>query len=147
MPQMNRDEIAKEFMASIWGIHYNFFHNQKLPLPLNQFAILMDLSNEAYPVTIHELSESLQIKKQQMTVIISRLEAAGCISRSSKDSDRRYSEIKLTEKGMDVIKEFFSNMNNLFLTRLDKLSPEEQQRLYASFHQFNSAVELIAEKE
>ena len=107
----------------------------------------MDLSNEAYPVTIHELSESLQIKKQQMTVIISRLEAAGCISRSSKDSDRRYSEIKLTEKGMDVIKEFFSNMNNLFLTRLDKLSPEEQQRLYASFHQFNSAVELIAEKE
>ena len=98
-------------------------------------------------MTIHELSESLQIKKQQMTVIISRLEAAGCISRSSKDSDRRYSEIKLTEKGMDVIKEFFSNMNNLFLTRLDKLSPEEQQRLYASFHQFNSAVELIAEKE
>lgn len=147
MPQMNRDEIAKEFMASIWGIHYNFFRNQKLPLPLNQFAILMDLSNEAYPVTIHELSESLQIKKQQMTVIISRLEAAGCISRSSKDSDRRYSEIKLTEKGMDIIKEFFSNMNNLFLTRLDKLSPEEQQRLYASFHQFSSAVELIAEKE
>ena len=147
MPQMNRDEIAKEFMASIWGIHYNFFRNQKLPLPLNQFAILMDLSNESYPVTIHELSESLQIKKQQMTVIISRLEAAGCISRSSKDSDRRYSEIKLTEKGMDVIKEFFSNMNNLFLTRLDKLSPEEQQRLYASFHQFNSAVELIAERE
>ena len=147
MPQKNRDEIAKEFMTSIWSIHYNFFRKQKLPLPLNQFAILMDLSNETDPVTIHELSESLQIKKQQMTVIISRLEAAGCISRSSKDSDRRYSEIKLTEKGMNVIKEFFSNMSSLFLTRLDKLSPEEQQSLYASFHQFNSSVELIAEKE
>ena len=53
MPQMNRDEIAKEFMASIWSVHYNFFRKQKLPLPLNQFAILMDLSNGAYPVTIH----------------------------------------------------------------------------------------------
>ncbi len=147
MPQKNRDEIAKEFMTSIWSIHYNFFRKQKLPLPLNQFAILMDLSNETDPVTIHELSESLQIKKQQMTVIISRLEASGCISRTSKDSDRRYSEIRLTEKGMNIIKEFFTNMYDRVLTRLDKLDTEQQQQLFDTFHQFNGSIEMISEKK
>lgn len=143
MGQTNREDIAREFMMSVWSIHNNVLRKQKLPLPLNQFVILMDLFSEPDPMTIHELSESLQIKKQQMTVIISRLETAGCISRTPKDSDRRYSEIKLTEKGIAVIKNYLSGMYTWFLQELDRLKPEHQQILSDSLHSFNNSLDIL----
>lgn len=147
MGQTNREDIAREFMTSVWSIHNNFLRKQKLPLPLNQFAVLIDLFSEADPLAIHELSERLQIKKQQMTVIISRLEAVGCISRTSKDSDRRYSEIKLTKKGTAIINNYLSGMYTRFLHRLDRLKPEHQQLLSDSFRQFNHSLDILTTKD
>lgn len=146
MGQTDREDIAKEFMISVWSIHNNFLRKQKLPLPLNHFAILINLFSEAAPMTIHDLAENLQIKKQQMTVIISRLESLGCISRTSKDSDRRYSEIKITEKGTAVINDYLSGMYTQFLHQLDRLQPKHQQTLFDSFHKFNHSLDLLTAK-
>lgn len=143
MGQTNREDIAREFMTSVWSIHNNVLRKQKLPLPLNQFVVLMDLFSEPDPMTIHQLSESLQIKKQQMTVIISRLETSGYISRTPKDSDRRYIEIKLMEKGKAVIQEYLSGMYRWFLQKLDRLKPEHQQVLSDSFHSFNNSLDIL----
>lgn len=147
MGQTNREDIAREFMTSVWSIHNNVLRKQKLPLPLNQFVVLMDLFSEPDPMTIHQLSESLQIKKQQMTVIISRLETSGYISRTPKDSDRRYIEIKLMEKGKAVIQEYLSGMYRWFLQKLDRLKPEHQQVLSDSFHSFNNSLDILTTKK
>lgn len=146
MELTNREDIAREFMSSVWRIHNNFLHEQKLPLPLNQFAVLFDLFSEADSLAICEISEKLQIKKQQMTGIISRLETADCISRTSKDSDRRYSEIKLTDKGCAIINEYLSGMCTRFLHRLNRLKPEHQQMLSDSIRQFNRSLDILIAK-
>lgn len=97
--------LSETFLRIIVAIHRNFFRQMKLPLPINQFSVLKVLDNEG-PLTGRDLGDLLAISKQQLTPILDKLEKRTYILRRPMPTDRRFTEISLTEEGRQVISSF-----------------------------------------
>ena len=92
------------FTASIlYKISYKFF--KKFDLSDAQFNVIMQLSYaEESSLSQVELSRRLVVNKTDMTGIIDRLEKAKMVERVAHATDRRVNNIRLTEKGRNLVK-------------------------------------------
>jgi hypothetical protein len=67
--------LSKDFLETLMLIHVNVFRNKQLPLPLNQYVLLMFINTEG-AITNSSASEMLKISKQQdsktVSVVITR---------------------------------------------------------------------------
>ena len=76
-------------------------------------------------VTQKEISEGLGITAASLSEVLMKLERKGYIIRFKDDTDRRFSRVRLTEKGEDLLDETESEADDPFIT----LSKEEQETL------------------
>ena len=68
--------LSKDFLETLMLIHVNVFRNKQLPLPLNQYVLLMFINTER-AITNSSASEMLKISKQQIGTIVERRVAQG----------------------------------------------------------------------
>ena len=134
--------LSKDFLETLMLIHVNVFRNKQLPLPLNQYVLLMFINTEG-AISNSSASEMLKISKQQMSTIVERLLAQGYISQDTDCRDRRRCLLELTEKGREIIRQQNEYVRKKFEDRLQKLSGEEQQQLSEAINCLKNSIDRM----
>ena len=134
--------LSKDFLETLMLIHVNVFRNKQLPLPLNQYVLLMFINTEG-AISNSSASEMLKISKQQMSTIVERLLAQGYISKDTDCRDRRRCLLKLTEKGREIIRQQNEYVRKKFEERLPKLQEEEQRQLSEAINCLKNSIDRM----
>ena len=95
------------------------------------FEIMMVLE-EAGTQHITEIGEKLLISRPQMTFLIDRLVSLEMVARRTDETDRRLSNISLTDKGKAILKEKDQVLRANFTEKLSRLTDDEIQQLAES---------------
>jgi DNA-binding MarR family transcriptional regulator len=82
-----------------------------------------------YELTPKALYEALMLSSGAMTSRLDRLERAGLIERHASARDRRSVDVRLTQKGLDLIDEILPHHVANEQEALASLSPREQEQL------------------
>lgn len=138
--------LSQNFMEMLMLIHVNIFRNKHLPLPLNQYGLLMVIHTEG-PITNNRASEILNISKQQMSSVAERLVKLGYISKTPDEADRRRCLLRLTEKGLQVVADQRTYVRNRFNANLSKLTKEEQGQLDSAIDCLKDSIETMFAKQ
>ena len=134
--------LSKDFLETLMLIHVNVFRNKQLPLPLNQYVLLMFINTEG-AITNSSASEMLKISKQQMSTVAERLLEQGYISKNTDCRDRRRCLLELTKKGREIIRQQNEYVRKKFEDRLQKLSGEEQQQLSEAINCLKNSIDRM----
>ena len=127
--------VSEQFIETLLLIHINFFRKKQLPLPLNQYGVLMAAYTEE-SLTASDACDILKISKQQMSSLVERLVQSGYIRKESDPEDRRRSLLRLTNKARKLI----DRQNS---ASIGNLTPSEQQLLAESIGNFNRLLEKM----
>ena len=129
----DKKKISNDFLEVLFLMRHRIFRHISMPIPINQFAVMVLLSDEG-SLTFSEIGERLSIIKQQLLPLIDRLENGGFVRRVSDTKDRRRVRIKMTTKG----RQFINNHQQLIKVRLETtlatLSEEEIVEFGNSLH-------------
>ena len=78
---------------------------------------------------VSEISKQLHITSPSVTQIINKLEKDDIVLRNIDPSDRRAVNIRLTDKGIQVVSEAKAILSATFVGLIDFLGEEDSQRL------------------
>jgi DNA-binding MarR family transcriptional regulator len=92
---------------------------------------------------IAEIGEHLQIPKPQMTHLIDRLEKLGIVKRQSDTSDRRITNVVLTDRGRTIVQEIDENLYEGISETLACLSDTELRDLSLSLKKLGDLLNKI----
>ncbi|MDP4147328.1 MAG: winged helix DNA-binding protein [Bacillota bacterium] len=141
-------QVSKEYIELIPNLFKSFQRlNQKISnLTHLQNQILEFVFMNHNPLTIKQISEGLNVPKQQMTDLLKRLFDQGYITKSQNKNDKRSFVIELTEKGKTSQHEKWTKINQNFVNDLSKLDSEEQLDLQYALHKVNSLLKKMEER-
>lgn len=107
-----------------------------------QLVILQELSRaQGYSVT--ELSRAISLSQGTVTMIISRLEKKGLVIKKKSLSDKRRTEIDITEKCHQLLKKAPTPLQETFMNEFSELEEWEQLMILSSLKRI---VEMMAVK-
>lgn len=104
--------------------NHKLWKTMSLPLPLNQMVVMYFLYNNK-TATISEVANHLAISKQQMSPIIDKLVKKGFIEKKCMSKDRRFSQIYLSEAGIEFIEEHRKTQQTTFINHVTDLSDSD----------------------
>ncbi|WHH57885.1 MarR family transcriptional regulator [Petroclostridium sp. X23] len=118
----NNNETAQRLVECFSRFHRINWH-QKPIVGLKHseirvlFCIKKEVGTDATGIKISEISNTLRVTSPTVTQLVNGLESNGFVERSIDPEDRRVVQIRLTEKGEDVIKKasdaFHASLNGL----------------------------------
>ena len=94
----------------------------------SQKRILMIL-NELKTITQRDLTEHLGIQPGSASEILSKLESAGLIIRTRNETDRRTTDVSLTDTGRALAAEAFAQRQRRHEEMFSCISEEEKEKL------------------
>lgn len=103
-------------------------HHAEADLTVSQFGVLEALLHLG-PLNQKTLGEKLLKSGGNITMVIDNLEKSGLVERNQDPSDRRSMVIELTEKGRQVIKEYFPQHLERLKNEFSVLSDQELEEL------------------
>ncbi len=106
------------------------------------FEIMMVLE-EAGTQHIAEIGEKLLIPKPQMTFLIDRLVSLEIVERRTDETDRRLSNVSLTDKGKAILKEKDRVLRANFTEKLSRLTGDELQQLAESLRRLRDILSRL----
>ncbi|MEH7417281.1 winged helix DNA-binding protein [Neobacillus drentensis] len=132
-------QVSKEYLDLIPNLFKSFQRlNQKTSsLTHLQNQLLEYLFMYQQPLAIKQISEGLNVPKQQMTDLLRRLFDQGYITKKQNYHDKRSFVIELTEEGKTTQQEKWSKIYQNFVDDLSKLDSEEQLDLQYAMHKVN----------
>jgi DNA-binding MarR family transcriptional regulator len=89
----------------------------------------LDVIGEEDGVRVGELAGRIGIDETTATRLVDRLEAAGLAERRSAADDRRVTLVRLTEPGIELVKEVARRRQRFFCDVLAALEPDERAEL------------------
>ena len=131
--------FVRTFIETYLFVRNNFYRQTQVPIPVNQFVVLMALINDP-SASISEISRTLNISKQQMTTIIDKLVKSGLAQRHPDINDRRRTVITITDAGMAILDQQKETVHLMFHERISRLSPEEIGQLAQATYTYNRLV-------
>lgn len=96
---------------------------------LAQFDVLAQLTREAGPIPLNELSRRLLVTAGNITGLIDRMEAQQLVKRVPDDKDRRITRIHLTPKGRKLAKRLIPRHTTDIDQLFSGMSPAEIETL------------------
>ncbi|MBQ1867058.1 MarR family transcriptional regulator [Selenomonas sp.] len=142
METISTPNVSQKFIETLMLIHNNFYRQTKVPIPLNQFGVLMIVLTEE-AVSITEISHILKISKQQMTTVIDKLVKNRLVQKQADINDRRRFVITLTPAGKQIIDDQNEIVRKRFTERIQHLTAAEKAKLGDAISNFNSLVEKM----
>lgn len=142
MSEHEERSLSEQFLDTLMLLQINFYRKKKLPIPINQYALLMVISLEE-EMTGGEASDILKISKQQTSSIADRLVSQGFIQKVPDAKDRRRTLLKMTEAGEEIIKEQRETIRDAFTSRVGNLTASEKKALAASITCLNLSIEKM----
>lgn len=93
------------------------------PLQFNVLQILL----ETYPDTCHlfNVKSKILCSNSDVSRVLERLIASGLVVRNFNAKDKRFADIVLTEKGLELVKKLTPEVNKLW--KLDNLSEKDAE--------------------
>src|ERR1700761_685657 len=102
---------------------------EKYNLTVQQFNILRILRGQyPKPATVNLLKERMIDKMSDASRIVDRLVQKELVSRCTNTRDRRAVDVRISEKGLDVLSKFDGDSKTKELIK-DNLTPEEASKL------------------
>jgi MarR family transcriptional regulator, 2-MHQ and catechol-resistance regulon repressor len=98
---------------------------EKHGISLENFMILELLYNKG-PHTVQKISEKLSIPSGSITYVVDKLEKKEFVKREPSPTDRRASNVVLTEKGQRLFKEIFPQHVEVISENLSFICNEEK---------------------
>ncbi|MCA0754795.1 MarR family transcriptional regulator [Paenibacillus sp. N4] len=106
-----------------------------------------NLDNGGASMTVSELSKILQVTSPTVTQMINSLLASGHVNRSADPSDRRITEITLTDKGSRFAEKALERYHALFKGVIDRLGKEQSDQLIVTLNQLFDYLESYSYNE
>ena len=103
----------------------------------------MMVLEEAGTQYIAEIGEKLLIPKSQMTLLIDRLVSLEIVTRRTDETDRRMSNVSLTDKGKAILKEKDRVLRVNFTEKLSRLTDEELRQLAESLRRLRDILSRL----
>jgi DNA-binding MarR family transcriptional regulator len=107
---------------------------------------ILSFFNEQDVVCISEISRALDMSLQSVNNLVHRLEIMGHVERSKNSSDKRVSDIRLTDKGRIGFQAFRDEQLEVLSEILSGIAPEEQRLLAATLETAAIILEKAAVK-
>ena len=141
------ENIAKEYIALIPNLFGSFSDLNKDSVELShmQNHIIEFMYMQRKALNLKEISIGLKIAKQQLTNIISDLEAGGYLVKVPDPLDKRAVLVSLTTKGKEIEEKKWTAIYQRFSKNLTKLSEEERIDLHFAFHKVNVLLKKMKE--
>lgn len=141
------NEISKEYLALIPNLFESFKELNKGSVNLShmQNHVVEFMYMQQRPLNLKEISSGLNIAKQQLTNIISDLEAGGYLSKVPDTKDKRAVLVSLTPKGNEIEEKKWTDIYRKFSHNLTKLTDEDQRDLSFSLHKVNVLLKKMEE--
>lgn len=99
---------------------------------------ILILLNESGVITQQELTKRLGIQPGSASEVISKLESAGLIMRTISETDRRTTDIALTETGKEFAYEASKQRNERHVEMFSCLSEDEKSKLLLLLEKINA---------
>jgi DNA-binding MarR family transcriptional regulator/N-acetylglutamate synthase-like GNAT family acetyltransferase len=135
-----RTDIA-ERIAAVRG--FNRFYTRQIgvltedylksPFPLTEARLIYEIAHHQ-KTTATELGLELGLDAGYLSRILGSFKKRGLIYKEPSITDRRQSILRLTEKGQQAFSVLNANSRNDIEAMLNKLSPEDQNRLINAMH-------------
>lgn len=85
--------------------------------------------------TVTEISKRLEVTSPTVTQMLNSLIAAGCVIRTTDKTDRRITEITLTDKGDQIATKAIDRFQSVFKGIIDELGKEQSDQLILMLNQ------------
>ncbi len=133
------DKIAQEYIALIPNLFssFNSLNKDTTVLTHTQNHVIEFLFMQQRAVNIKDISNGLNITKQQLTNIVSDLETQGYLVKEPDRKDKRAVLVSLTSKGKEIQNKKWAEIYQRFLINLTKISEEEKLDLAFALHKVN----------
>ena len=96
-----------------------------------QLLLLRAIDNNP-SASLGALAKQISLSEATTSTILKRLESAGFIYKTRSESDRRRSQVFLTEAGSEVLDRAPMPLDQEFLNRFQSLKPYEQSAIVSS---------------
>ncbi|WML38247.1 winged helix DNA-binding protein [Neobacillus sp. OS1-2] len=132
-------EIAKEYIALIPNLFGSFSELNKDSVGLThmQNHVIEFMYMQQKALNLKNISTGLNIAKQQLTNVISDLEAGGYLVKVPDTKDKRAVLVSLTPLGREIVEKKWKKIYLKFSQNLTKLSDEERLDLQFALHKVN----------
>ena len=99
--------------------------------PISWYDALVQLQEAGGTLRMHELADRLLLSRSATTRFADRLEREGLVERRQSPHDRRGMEIRITDRGLDKLREAAPvHLKGVATHFIDKLTPAEAEALY-----------------
>jgi DNA-binding MarR family transcriptional regulator len=92
---------------------------------------LLHLLSQHNEISQKQLAEMMDIRPASLSELVQKLAAKGLIERSIDETDKRVSNLKLTDSAKDIAQRMQQERTNMADTIFDALSQDEQQQLFS----------------
>ena len=108
-------------------------------ITLSQCHTLVEVGR-AQRLSLNELSEVLGLDKSTMSRTIENMVSSGLVERETDTKDRRYVQIKLTDKGVLAYEEMENNMESFFENVIESIPEEKRDQVVESMQYLLKAI-------
>ncbi|MBN2428073.1 MAG: MarR family transcriptional regulator [Deltaproteobacteria bacterium] len=135
---INADLLCRDVLVSLRKITQAIdLHSCKLSreygLTGPQLVILQELSNRKR-TSVTELSQSISLSQGTVTDILSRLERKGLVVKRKSETDKRRTEVDVTDKGRQLLVNAPPPLQETFVREFLELKEWEQLMILSSLH-------------
>lgn len=122
---------AKAVHAALRGIGRNLLSvdDPAMDLPLRQLKVCMALLHRSCSMT--EISGEVGLSRSSVTQVSDRLERRGLVERELQSDDRRVRKLKLTQKGLQLMRSHERKQLRRIAGLLNGLSKSEIEKMMA----------------
>lgn len=133
--------ILSKLLFVFYNIEKNFQIDMPQPLPSMHYSVLTLLISGS--TTSKIISQTLNVSKQQLTPILANLEKKELIiRRKGINTDKRYTSIEITEKGMEYVLLSFNSFIEYLNTIFSSMSDNDKKILKDFFNLIDKMVDL-----
>lgn len=118
---------------------YYYLHPKLEHAISHQSVRILQILQKEQSITVRFLAEALTISHNTASEHVKKLENNGWIKKERSEKDQRKVYLKLTELGLQVVKQHTELDENLLKAALGKLSEEEQDNVMRAFRLLSEA--------
>ena len=129
-----RTKTVQDLLIRIGRTHKRVVERRISELGIHggQHHMLMLLSKLGECPAQNELARRMDISPASAATMLKRLESAGYIERRARSSDERCNEVRITEKGHQVVDQSVRIFEDVDRRVFEGIGPEERDRLCSS---------------